>query len=113
MQAGADGVAQIPLDLPDFNGQVRLMAVAWSGTKLGAAATDILVRDPLVAEPLLPRFLAPGDAARLTVLLHNLDLPAGEDVATVSVDGPLAIQGETATGGHAGARARRRCRPPS
>jgi hypothetical protein len=94
VQAGADGVAEIPLDLPDFNGQVRLMTVAWSGTKLGAAATDIFVRDPLVAEPLLPRFLAPGDAARLTVLLHNLDLPAGEDVATVSVDGPLAVQGE-------------------
>ncbi len=94
VQAGADGAVEIPLDLPDFNGQVRLMAVAWSGTKLGAAAADILVRDPLVAEPLLPRFLAPGDAARLTVLLHNLDLPAGEDVATVSVDGPLAVQGE-------------------
>jgi uncharacterized protein YfaS (alpha-2-macroglobulin family) len=94
VQAGADGVAEIPLDFPDFNGQVRLMAVAWSGTKLGAAATDVFVRDPLVAEPLLPRFLAPGDAARLTVLLHNLDLPAGEDVATVSVAGPLAIQGE-------------------
>jgi uncharacterized protein YfaS (alpha-2-macroglobulin family) len=94
VQADADGVAQFPLDLPDFNGQVRLMAVAWSGTKLGAAATDILVRDPLIAEPLLPRFLATGDAARLTVLLQNVDLPAGEAVATVSVDGPLAIQGE-------------------
>ena len=94
VQADADGVAQFPLDLPDFNGQVRLMAVAWSDTKLGAAAADILVRDPLVAEPLLPRFLAPGDAARLTVLLQNLDLPTGEAVATVSVDGPLAIQGE-------------------
>jgi len=93
-QAGTDGLVEIPLDLPDFNGQVRLMAVAWSGTKLGAAATDVFVRDPLVAEPLLPRFLAPGDAARLTVLLHNLDLPAGEDAVTVSVSGPLAIQGE-------------------
>ena len=43
MQAGADGVAQFPLDLPDFNGQVRLMAVAWSGTRLGAggAATSM------------------------------------------------------------------------
>ena len=38
----------------------------------------LYVRDPLVAEPLLPRFLAPGDETRLTVLLHNLDLPAGE-----------------------------------
>ncbi|MDR3536978.1 MAG: alpha-2-macroglobulin [Acetobacteraceae bacterium] len=94
VQAGADGVAEIPLDLPDFAGQVRLMAVAWSGPKLGAASTDILVRDPLVAEPLLPRFLAPGDQVRMTVLLHNLDLPGGEDAATVSVDGPLSISGD-------------------
>ncbi|MBN8874021.1 MAG: alpha-2-macroglobulin family protein [Rhodospirillales bacterium] len=95
VQAGADGLVTIPLDFPDFAGQVRLMAVAWSASRLGAAATDVLVRDPLVAEPLLPRFLAPGDVARLTVLLQNLELPAGEAVATVSVAGPLAVQGET------------------
>ncbi|OJW21748.1 MAG: hypothetical protein BGO51_18345 [Rhodospirillales bacterium 69-11] len=95
VQAGPDGVVTFPLDFPDFAGQVRLMAVGWSGSKLGAAATDVLVRDPLVAEPLLPRFLAPGDVARLTVLLQNLELPAGEAVATVSVAGPLALQGET------------------
>ncbi|HEY2616524.1 MAG TPA: alpha-2-macroglobulin, partial [Acetobacteraceae bacterium] len=94
VQAGADGLAEFALDLPDFNGQVRLMAVAWSGSSLGAAAGDIFVRDPLVAEPLLPRFLAPGDQARMTLLLHNLDLPAGEQVVTVSVDGPLAVSGE-------------------
>ena len=93
MQAGPDGKLAIPLDLPDFAGQVRMMAVAWSGTKIGAASTDVRVVDPLVAEPLLPRFLAPGDQARLTVLLQNLELPVGEDVATVSVDGPLALAG--------------------
>ena len=93
VQAGADGVARIPLDLPDFAGQVRLMAVAWSGARIGAAQADILVRDPLVAEPLLPRFLAPGDEARLAVLMHNLDLPAGEAAADISVDGPLALGG--------------------
>jgi uncharacterized protein YfaS (alpha-2-macroglobulin family) len=93
VQAGPDGKLSIPLDLPDFAGQVRLMAVAWSGTRIGAGSTDVRVVDPLVAEPLLPRFLAPGDQARLTVLLQNLTLPAGEDVATVSVDGPLALAG--------------------
>lgn len=92
-QAGPDGKLTIPLDLPDFAGQVRMMAVAWSGTKIGAASADVRVVDPLVAEPLLPRFLAPGDQARLTVLLQNLELPAGEDVVTVSVDGPLALAG--------------------
>ena len=94
VQADPDGVVEFLLDLPDFNGQVRLMAVAWKDSSLGAAAADVYVRDPLVAEPLLPRFLAPGDQARMTVLLHNLDLPAGEQAVTVSVDGPLAISGE-------------------
>lgn len=92
-QAGADGIASIPLDLPDFAGQVRLMAVAWTGGKTGAAHASVLVRDPLVAEPLLPRFLAPGDDARLTVLMQNLELPPGEAVATVSVEGPLSVTG--------------------
>ena len=92
-QAGDDGIARIPLDLPDFNGQIRLMAVGWQADRIGAATTDITVRDPLVAEALLPRFLAPGDEARLAVLLHNLDLPAGEAAARISVEGPLAIAG--------------------
>ena len=93
VQAGPDGVASVPLDLPDFNGQVRLMAVAWQGSRIGAGSTEVIVRDPLVAEALLPRFLAPGDEARLAVLLHNLDLPSGEAVARMSVQGPLALAG--------------------
>ncbi len=95
VQAGADGVARITLAMPDFNGQVRLMAVGWQGARIGAAATSVIVRDPLVAEALLPRFLAPGDAARLSVLLHNLDLPAGEAAASVTVEGPLVIEGQS------------------
>ncbi len=94
VQAGADGVAQVSLDLPDFNGQVRLMAVAWQGSKIGSAAVDMYVRDPLIAEPLLPRFLAPGDEARMAVLFNNLDLPAGEAAAAISVEGPLALVGD-------------------
>ena len=41
--AGAGGAGrrrQFPLDLPDFNGQVRLMAVGWQGDRVGAAAAD-------------------------------------------------------------------------
>lgn len=93
VQAGADGIATIPIDIPDFNGQVRLMVVAWRGSRIGAAATDLVVRDPLIAEALLPRFLAPGDDARLAVLLHNVDLPAGEAKAVITTEGPLSLVG--------------------
>ena len=95
VQAGADGIAHVALDLPDFAGQVRLMAVSWLANRVGAAEADVLVRDPLVAEPLLPRFLAPGDETRLSVLLQNLELPGGEAAADVSVEGPLQVTGPT------------------
>lgn len=94
VQAGPDGTARITLDIPDFNGQVRLMAVAWAGSRLGAANADVTIRDPLVAEALLPRFLAPGDEARLAVLLHNLDLPKGTASAVVTTSGPLEVVGD-------------------
>ena len=95
VQAGPDGTVTIPLDLPDFNGQIRLMAVAWQGSKIGAAALPVTVRDPMIAEALLPRFLAPGDEARLGVLMQNVELPAGEGSVQLSVDGPLVIAGDT------------------
>lgn len=93
VQAGPDGIVRIPLVLPDFAGQVRLMAVAWQGASLAGAATDVTVRDPLIAEPLLPRFLAPGDTARMAVQLQNISLPAGEAAAVVSLEGPLMLAG--------------------
>ncbi|MBP0446110.1 alpha-2-macroglobulin family protein [Roseomonas sp. SSH11] len=96
---GPDGRAVVPLELPEFNGELRLMAVAWSGDRVGSATRSVTVRDPVVAEALLPRFMAPGDEARMPVLLHNLDLPAGAVAASVSVEGPLAVEGGNALGG--------------
>jgi uncharacterized protein YfaS (alpha-2-macroglobulin family) len=89
----ADGTATVTLDIPDFAGELRLMAVAWVGNRIGAASKPLTVRDPLVAEALLPRFLAPGDEARLPVLLGNLDLPAGAFTATLTAEGAIALAG--------------------
>jgi uncharacterized protein YfaS (alpha-2-macroglobulin family) len=93
VRVGPDGLARVPLDIPDFAGELRLMAVAWEGTRIGAAARPMTVRDEVIAEALLPRFLAPGDEARLSVLLHNLELPQGEIVATLAVSGAIALAG--------------------
>ena len=94
VQADASGDVDVALPFPDFNGQVRLMAMAWEGNRLGSAGTDMFVRDPLVAEPLLPRYLAPGDVAQLDVLLQNVSLPDGPATVRVSTEGPLALQGD-------------------
>src|SRR5437763_157929 len=52
----ADGTAEINFDIAEFAGTARVMAVAWSATKLGRATADVTVRDPVVLTATLPRF---------------------------------------------------------
>ena len=81
------GAATIKLDMPDFQGQVRLMAVAFAAKKLGSAAAPMTVRDPVVTMVSLPRFLAPGDEARLGVTINNLEGPAGDYALKMTATG--------------------------
>jgi alpha-2-macroglobulin len=87
----ASGQARIPLALPDFNGQLRLMAVAWDRDRLGRAEAAPLVRDPLVAQVYLPRFLAPEDESRVDVTVRNLSAPPGDYAIRLSAEGAAAI----------------------
>jgi uncharacterized protein YfaS (alpha-2-macroglobulin family) len=89
----ASGEARITLDLPDFAGELRLMAVAWEGERIGSAARAMTVRDPVLAEAALPRFLAPGDEVRVPLLLHNLELPEGEIAVSLAAEGAIALEG--------------------
>src|SRR5712671_551739 len=82
-----DGAARIPFDIPDFQGQLRLMAVAFSAHKVGSATASMTVRDPVVTIVSLPRFLAPGDAARIGVTINNLEGRAGDYHLTLAASG--------------------------
>jgi uncharacterized protein YfaS (alpha-2-macroglobulin family) len=94
VQVGKDGVATVGLKLPDFNGRLRLMAVAWSRKKLGAASHDLQVNDPVVISPSLPRYLARGDQSSVQVLLDNIDGPEGEYHLEWSAEGGLVMEGD-------------------
>ncbi len=81
------GRVQVRCDLPDFNGTVRVMAMAWSQNGVGHAVQDVLVRDPVVMAASLPRFLAPGDRSRLLVELTHVEGPAGAMALTLETTG--------------------------
>jgi len=66
------GEAEIALDVPDFNGTLRLMAVVAAPERFGNAESEVVVAAPLVAELLTPRFLTVGDSATVALDLHNL-----------------------------------------
>jgi len=93
VKVGAGGVANVPLDVPDFNGSLRLMAVAWSADKLGHADKSLIVRDAVVADLVLPRFLAPGDSIGAALNLDNVEGGPGAYVATIRTSGPVSLPG--------------------
>lgn len=70
---GPDGKATVGFDLPEFNGTVRLMAVAWTPTKLGHATGKVIVRDAVALTIAAPRFLTLGDEVSLGFGVHNVE----------------------------------------
>ncbi len=88
------GKAVIPLDLPNFNGELALMALAWNEQQVGQAERAVKVVAPLVAEIGWPRFGARGDQTRALVQLRNM---SGEDQTlslTWTLTGGLQAGGE-------------------
>ncbi|WP_051241390.1 alpha-2-macroglobulin family protein [Stappia stellulata] len=90
VETDGDGRASVSFDVPDFNGTLKLMAVAWSAGGVGEATRDVTVRDPLVMTATLPRFLAPGDESRLLVEIDNVEGAAGDYEVTADITGPVA-----------------------
>src|SRR5277367_2695741 len=64
VKVGPDGIANVSFDIPGFNGSVRVMAIAWSKSKVGSAEANVIVRDPVVVTATLPRFLDLGDRSQ-------------------------------------------------
>jgi uncharacterized protein YfaS (alpha-2-macroglobulin family) len=79
----AGGKATVRMPATDFNGQLRLVAVAWTDGAVGGGASDMIVRQPVVAELSLPRFLSPGDRAAATLELDNVEGKAGVYIVSI------------------------------
>src|SRR3954467_4306017 len=93
----ADGSAEISFDIPEFAGTARVMAVAWTATKLGRATADVTVRDPVVLTATLPRFLLNGDKGTMSFDLDNVEGAAGDYTINVKTSGPVKVSGNPAT----------------
>ncbi len=84
----AQGRGQVRVELPEFNGTVRVRVLVWGAKGLGQAIKDLVIRDPIVVLPSLPRFLAPGDRSRLLLSLDPVEDIAGIVELALSVQGP-------------------------
>lgn len=91
LTAGADGAVTHSLRLPDFQGALRIVAVANRDRSFGTGTAMTRVRGPLVLTPTLPRFLSPGDTVEIPLTLRNDTPTAGEFRITATVSGPAGL----------------------
>ena len=87
----AQGEGEVTLDIPDFNGELRLMAQAWTDDSYGVAEGKTLVAAPLIAELSAPRFLAGGDETSLALDLSNLSGTAQTLEVQLTAGGQLSL----------------------
>ncbi len=94
---GPDGRVLATFDLPQFSGEMRLMAIAHSGSHFGSAEDYIKVRSPLHLELGLPRFLAPGDRFISAVDVFNDTGVRGIAEIDWELSGPLERSAQAVT----------------
>jgi len=92
-QANGSGEAEFEFDIPQFSGEVRLMAVAYKNESFGSTETAIKVADPLVLSTALPRFLSPKDTVTVPVTITNTTSKATSASAKITVSGPVRVVG--------------------
>lgn len=67
----SNGVGHVVFRLPEFVGEVRVTAVAYSDRAAGASSIQRKVSPKVVMQPDAPRFAAPGDKFDVTLPIHN------------------------------------------
>ncbi len=87
------GEAEVEVSLPDNLTDFALRAVAVAGYgRFGAARSVVSVRLPVIVQPLLPRFVRPGDLFQAGGIGRVVEGAGGPGLAAVTVEG-LELEG--------------------
>ena len=89
------GNADVNVDIPDFNGRLRLMALAFGGNEFGHSDTEVTVAAPIVAEIAMPRFLAAGDTSEIALDIQNLTEQTQTMQVELETEHPLQLNAKT------------------
>jgi uncharacterized protein YfaS (alpha-2-macroglobulin family) len=66
-----NGDGTVSFEIPQFNGKLSVAAVVIDGKRCASASDEIIVRDKIVIQESLPRFLSPGDKLKARFSIFN------------------------------------------
>lgn len=95
LETDGSGNASYEIDIPQFSGSLRVMALAHKGHQFGSGAQNMQVADPIVISTALPRFLSPGDTALVPVNISNTTEKSTNAKASISATGEVEIIGSS------------------
>jgi alpha-2-macroglobulin len=94
LDTGLDGEAEFEVNIPQFSGDLRIMAVAYKDNAFGSNFKNMKVADPIVISTALPRFLSPDDEITVPVNVSNTEKNTANVKVSVAVNNKqLAING--------------------
>ncbi|MEO1653615.1 MAG: alpha-2-macroglobulin family protein, partial [Bacteroidota bacterium] len=94
LKTNAQGEVNYKIDIPEFSGSLRVMAVAYKNGAFGSARHSMKVADPIVISTGLPRFLSPGDKVKVPVSLSNTTEQDASAEVSLTTSNNLSISGK-------------------
>ncbi len=91
LTADAEGEATFKFDMPQFQGAVRIMAVAVKGEEFGSSEKFTRVKSPIVLLPTPPRFFSLNESVVIPVSVRNDTKKDGIFTVTATMSGPGSI----------------------
>ncbi len=90
LTADENGVARVKFTVPEYVGELRVMAWVAKDSRFGSAQRPLTVKSPLMCRASWPRFLAPGDEFDLPVTIFNRTAADGDVEIRLSLEGPMS-----------------------
>ncbi len=91
LKSDRNGEGKITFKIPQFNGQVRVMAVAFCNDRFGNAEKNVFVREPIVLTPTFPRFISSTDQFIVPVNIYNGTGSAHNFNIEIQAAGPVNV----------------------
>ncbi|HWP90845.1 MAG TPA: alpha-2-macroglobulin [Thermodesulfobacteriota bacterium] len=94
LKTDANGRLKVKFDIPEFQGAIRIMAVASKDKRFGSGESFTGVKSPLVMFPTIPRFLSLNETVVIPVSVRNDTGKDGTFKVQLDLLGALGIEGE-------------------
>ena len=94
LKADAAGNATYEIDIPQFSGDLRIMAVSYKDKRFGSSHSNMKVADDLVISPGIPRVLSPRDSVEIPVTVSNTTDNVADCAVEITVEGMLVVSGD-------------------